>query len=1000
MINPTKEIQKLRKMETKLVAQVTHVNTMLHTNEMQQGGLFTNQAEKWLNEVRKKFDEINAVERKVKIAKRGLSGLFFKCCSHSNLEQNVLELSKEITSLLEHGAKLSSLPVSEMGMELPTRELVGETTAQKTLKMIWECLMDDQIEAIGVYGMGGIGKTAIMKVINNRLLKEHHSFSKVIWVTISKEVNIFRLQNQIAKEVGLDLSHVQDKVERSSLLHEELYTRRGIVFILDDVWKAVSLRKIGIPEFNEVNGSKLVLTSRSLGVCQMMGCKKEIQVELLSELEAWDLFVKTIGVKLSPEVEKIAKDIAEECSRLPLALLTVGGAMRGKVDIGMWRGALADMRQSTYQESEYWMTDLEKKVIGRLKFSYSRMDDETLKKCFLYCALYPEDVEIDSKVLIDNWIMEGLISGKDMKDEWDRGHDVLNKLKQCTMLEDNSKYDEKGIFLSNVKMHDLIRDMALHITKTDPRYMVKAGLTLESLEDEIKWSDDYEKVSLMQSDLSEILVSRNCSGLRTLLLNECILHGIINDFFVQMQGLRVLNLSYTRIVVLPESVSGLINLQVLDLSRCRSLKKVHSLEKLQSLRVLRLCDTAIEEVPHGIEMLINLQRLDLSRTIDLGEISAHVISKLSMLQELLIDYLRISNSNGNTLLSLSHLESVSIWFEDLCDYMRHVENFRHLNYFKFTVARTVFAGFQSGVNYQMSGPNPMRYVAIDSLFASHQIHFNIILPEKTEYLRLEEFDGFTRLSEIACFNNMRELRSCIILYCKEMEYVLVSEEEHYLQHLEKLEIQGCDKLISLFNGVSSCCSFSCLKELVISRCDNLKYLLPSKVFKQLQNLVDIKVENCVEIEQLIISVDDEIGEAENVSDKTTVVLPRLETFYLSNLPKLKSIWNGLMVCNSLQAVEVYDCDQINWDLNNNLRRRSNKYPTQNQVYTRRETVYEAPTNARFVEGMRYAALPLQAENLFPMVEPKTPSSRWSNVTVHEGPPSEDPIDEDEARFDS
>lgn len=62
--------------------------------------------------------------------------------------------------------------------------------------------------------------------------------------------------------------------------------------------------------------------------------------------------------------------------------------------------------------------------------------------------------------------------------------------------------------------------------------------------------------------------------------------------------------------------------------------------------------------------------------------------------------------------------------------------------------------------------------------------------------------------------------------------------------------------------------------------------------------------------------------------------------------------------------------------------------------------HEASTNASSMEGKMYAALPFQAEELLPMIEPMTPSSQWSNVTLHQGPPSEDPFDEAEKRFES
>ena len=62
-------------------------------------------------------------------------------------------------------------PVSH-GEELPTATLVGESAATRTMKRVWEHLIGEDFRKIGVYGIGGIGKTTVMKEINNRLLKE------------------------------------------------------------------------------------------------------------------------------------------------------------------------------------------------------------------------------------------------------------------------------------------------------------------------------------------------------------------------------------------------------------------------------------------------------------------------------------------------------------------------------------------------------------------------------------------------------------------------------------------------------------------------------------------------------------------------------------------------------------------------------------------------------------------------------------------------------------
>lgn len=78
-----------------------------------------------------------------------------------------------------------------------------------------------------------------------------------------------------------------------------------------------------------------------------------------------------------------------------------------------------------------------------------------------------------------------------------------------------------------------------------------------------------------------------------------------------MIHLRSLDLDLTNISYLPESISSLINLQILNLERCYSLQSLPSgITKLCKLRRLGLRDAPINQVPKGIGLLKNLNDLE------------------------------------------------------------------------------------------------------------------------------------------------------------------------------------------------------------------------------------------------------------------------------------------------------------------------------------------------------------------------------------------------------
>ncbi|EEF39530.1 hypothetical protein RCOM_0181890 [Ricinus communis] len=53
-----------------------------------------------------------------------------------------------------------------------------------------DMLDDDEVQRVGVWGMGGIGKITLVKTLNNKLRTAPvQSFSVEIWATVSRNFN-------------------------------------------------------------------------------------------------------------------------------------------------------------------------------------------------------------------------------------------------------------------------------------------------------------------------------------------------------------------------------------------------------------------------------------------------------------------------------------------------------------------------------------------------------------------------------------------------------------------------------------------------------------------------------------------------------------------------------------------------------------------------------------------------------------------------------------------
>ncbi|CAI9773419.1 unnamed protein product [Fraxinus pennsylvanica] len=302
------------------------------------------EVEDWRNNVENIREEFETLEQRVQQS-RSIYHVF----KRQELAEQLERMTKVVTELDEQSDFPGglSLAVDESIDQLLLTPEPTDQAFERNLLDICKSLMDVNVISIsiGIYGMGGVGKTTLAKRVHDQL-KESTFSGHVYWVTVSQEFSIDKLQSDIAKALNLHFSCGSDKTKRAAQLFQEFKKRGRFVLILDDVWERIDAEKIGIPL--KRNGCKLVVTSRSEEVCHRMSCKKIIKVNTLSDQEALDLFLQTLdhGEQLSVEVEEICEKMVNRCGGLPLALITLAGSMRSVIDIHEWKDALEGLKVS------------------------------------------------------------------------------------------------------------------------------------------------------------------------------------------------------------------------------------------------------------------------------------------------------------------------------------------------------------------------------------------------------------------------------------------------------------------------------------------------------------------------------------------------------------------------------------------------------------------------------------------------------------------------------
>ncbi|KAK9229444.1 hypothetical protein WN944_022406 [Citrus x changshan-huyou] len=487
------------------------------------------------------------------------------CRSSYKFGKQVAKKLRDVRTLISEGvfevvADRAPEPVAD---ERPTERTVG---LQSQLEEVWRCLLVEEPEGIiGLYGMGGVGKTTLLTHINNKFRESPINFDCVIWVVVSKDLRLEKIQEDIGKKIGLfDDSWKSKSVEEKAVDIFRSLREKRFVLLLDDIWERVDLSKVGVPLPGPKNTtSKVVFTTRSIDVCGSMESHRKFPVACLSEEDAWELFREKVGqetLESHHDIVELAQTVARECDGLPLALITIGRAMACKRTAEEWRHAVEVLRRSA---SEF--AGLGEKVYSLLKFSYDSLQNETIKSCFLYCCLYPEDYGILKWDLIDCWIGEGFLEQSDRFSAEYQGYYIVGTLVQACLLEELE--DDK------VKMHDVVRDMAIWITseieKEKRNFLVCAGAGLEEAPDVKEW-ENVRRLSLMQNQIKPLSEVPTCPHLHTLFLaSNKNLRMITDGFFQFMPSLKVLKMSNCGDFYLLKLPSGMSKLGLNHLNELR-----------------------------------------------------------------------------------------------------------------------------------------------------------------------------------------------------------------------------------------------------------------------------------------------------------------------------------------------------------------------------------------------------------------------------------------------
>ncbi|KAL5755793.1 hypothetical protein ACOSQ2_020539 [Xanthoceras sorbifolium] len=460
---------------------------------------------------------------------------------------------------------------------------------------------------ISIVGFGGIGKTTLARLVFNDHEVTAH-FNEKIWVCVSNPFDEIR----IGKAILESLRNVAPNLnEFESVLRniKESITDKKFLLVLDDVWTKDSNKWEELKSSLEygAKGSRILATTRNMEVVNMMGSTKVIKLGMLSDEKSWSLFSQvSLNGRNNDEcikLEDIGRRIVGKCKGLPLAVKTLAGLLRFKRTIAEWQSVL---------DSEMWeLEDAKKGIFAPLLLSYFDLPSE-LKRCFLYCAIFPKDYDIQKDQLIKLWMAQDYLRTQENKDVELVGEEYFEKLAMRSFFQDFKRNEFDGSIMS-CKMHDMVHDSAQYLTKN------------ECFSVEVDDSKGFPLHSSYSKARHSMIVFKRNASVPTSIFQENRLRSLIfecdrwsdhtcidiSNLFNYLTCVRALRFYGRLIADVPSGISKLTHLRYLEVSKNNVIRELPEVVcELYNLQTIDISGCLyLNKLPEGIGKLVNLRHL-------------------------------------------------------------------------------------------------------------------------------------------------------------------------------------------------------------------------------------------------------------------------------------------------------------------------------------------------------------------------------------------------------
>ncbi|KAH9782903.1 ADP-ribosyl cyclase/cyclic ADP-ribose hydrolase [Citrus sinensis] len=466
--------------------------------------------------------------------------------------------------------------------------LVGLNSRIEQIKPFLCMDLSDTVQIVGIWGMGGIGKTTLAEAIFNQFSGEFDGkyFAKNVRRKSETEGGLEDLQKEMLSTI------LSEKLEvaGANIPHftKERVRRMKVLIVLDDVNEVGQLEGL-IGELDQfVPGSRIVVTTRDKGVLEKFGVeeKKIYRVNGMDFHEAFEHFCNfAFKEKHCPEDFKPdSRRVVKYADGNPLVLKVLGSSLKGK---SHWGKVLHDLNRIC--ESDIHA------IYKKLKISFDELTPR-VQSIFLdiACFFEGEDKDFVARILDDSESvgLDVLVDKSLITVSYNRlqMHDILQEMgrRQESEKEPGKRkrlWDPKEIRrVLKHNMYEIEKLLSMSIEEQLSYSKVQLPNGLDYLPKKLRYLhwDTYPLRTLPSNFKPKNLVGLNLRFSKVEQIWEgemaCVPSSIQNFKYLkfpQISGkITRLYLSQSAIEEVPSSIECLTDLEKLDLRDCERLKRI------------------------------------------------------------------------------------------------------------------------------------------------------------------------------------------------------------------------------------------------------------------------------------------------------------------------------------------------------------------------------------------------------------------------------------------